>query len=137
LCGTKTATTTQCKAAKRSQQSLLEPAAAAATLVNSPKREGAAGAAATGTAAGVAGTLTPLMGAAVGTAGFSGSALARMTTERLDVAKVGRTEATALRDSIVAAIALSGAGARTVNRGTDKLVCELESADECLRSRSA
>jgi hypothetical protein len=46
------------------------------------------------------------MGASVGAAVFSGSALARTTTaERLDVANAGRTEATALRDSIVAAIA--------------------------------
>jgi hypothetical protein len=87
-------------------------------MSNSPNREGAAGAAATGTGAGAATacTLTPLMGASVGTAGFSGSALARMTTERLDVAKEGRTEATALRDSIVAAIARYVLGARTVRQ---------------------
>lgn len=85
-------------------------------------REGAAGAAVTGTATGVvACTLTPLMGAsvAIGAWVFS-SALARTTTllTRL-LANVGRAVATALRDSMETAIVV-GLG---VERTFAKRIC--------------
>lgn len=95
------------KAAKHPLQHSNCSAAAGKMHICLPNREGAAGVAATGTAAGVAvSTLTPLMGASLTGVCFSGSAVARTTKLRLDEGKAGRTEATALRDSRVAAIAM-------------------------------